>query len=202
MGRPTREQFFARLDGRPTEPAAAAAFDEALRRELRATCAILVTDLSGFTRLTKAYGIVHFLSIFRRCVQLATPCLAAHGGRLLKFAADNLIALFDEPAQAIAAARAMLDAADRDNAAHPAERHVRICCGVGWGEMLMLEDDCFGDEVNVAFKLGEDVARPFEILVSAAAAARLRAAGGPALTDRHTEETGGVPLEHFAAPRA
>jgi class 3 adenylate cyclase len=161
-----------------------------------------VTDLSGFTRLTKAHGIVHFLSIFRRCVRLATPCIAQQGGRLLKFAADNMIALFPEPGQALAAARGMLDAADRDNAQHPAEQHVRICCGVGYGEMLMLEDDCFGDEVNVAFKLGEDVARPFEILCSAAAAARMRATGGPALADRRTEETGGVPLEHFAAPRA
>ena len=195
-----RAEFLKRLDERPDDPSASAAFDAQIHAELDATRAILVTDLSGFTRLTKAHGIVHFLAIFRRCITLAEPCIAAHGGRLLKFAADNLIATFAEPADALATARDLIAAATRDNKALPAERHVRVCCGVGYGSVLLLDDDCFGDDVNVAFKLGEDIAESDEILVTESAAARLQdtdpesALEGPRLV-----EISGVTLRFFAA---
>jgi len=47
---------------------------------------------------------------------------------------------------------------------------VNLCVGIGYGRILQLDDDLFGDEVNVAYKLGEDVAGPGEVLVSEAAA--------------------------------
>jgi class 3 adenylate cyclase len=42
-----------------------------------------------------------------------------------------------------------------------------VAVGIGYGEILDLDAmNCFGDEVNMAFKLGEDVARGLEILVT------------------------------------
>ena len=49
------------------------------------------------------------------------------------------------------------------------EEKVLLCVGLGFGRMLRIGDtDVFGAEVNAASKLGEDTARPSEILVTGA----------------------------------
>ena len=45
--------------------------------------------------------------------------------------------------------------------------------GIGYGDMLDLDDDMFGLEVNLASKIGEDLARPGEALLTPSAAAAL-----------------------------
>ena len=98
-----------------------------------------------------------------------------HGGRFLKTAADNLFALFDTVGAAAACGQSMMREAEKLNAGVPSEDgHVKLCLGLGFGKILELSDDAFGDQVNVAFKLGEDVASPGEILMSAEAVADLR----------------------------
>jgi adenylate cyclase len=198
-----REAFLQKLETRPTDPAPAAAFDAEVTAELNATVAILVTDMSGFTRLTKKHGILHFLSVFGRAVKLAQPPIEANGGQLLKTAADNMIATFPDPAKALAAARELLRAARADSADHEEDSHVRICCGIGYGPIMLLDDDCYGDEVNVSFKLGEDVAETEEILISDAAADFLKAKGSHELDGPHSAGVGGVNLIYYAAsPKA
>ena len=52
----------------------------------------------------------------------------------------------------------------------PAASEIYIAIGVGYGRILLVgEDDAYGDEMNVACKLGEDVAEQGEILLTAAA---------------------------------
>jgi class 3 adenylate cyclase len=50
-----------------------------------------------------------------------------------------------------------------------------LCIGIGFGRILQLDDDAFGDEVNLAYKLGEDIAKGREILITASAAERTSA---------------------------
>ncbi len=48
--------------------------------------------------------------------------------------------------------------------------------GIGYGEILIIEnEDIFGSEVNLASKLGEDLAQRGEILLTEAAHARVDA---------------------------
>ena len=68
-----------------------------------------MTDLSGFTRLTKKHGILHFLSVFGRAIRLASPHIADNKGTLLKTAADNMIAVFPDRKDALAAAKSPAD---------------------------------------------------------------------------------------------
>jgi class 3 adenylate cyclase len=193
-----RAAFFQKLEARPADLDAAVAYDAEMAAQLTTTVAILVTDLSGFTRLTKKHGILHFLSVFARAVRLATPHITDNRGTLLKTAADNMIAVFPDPKDALAAARGMIGAAHEDSDHHPADGHVRICCGIGFGPIMLLDDDCFGDEVNVAFKLGEDVAEPEEILISKAAAEFLEAEGADGFDGPHSAGVGGVDLIYYA----
>jgi class 3 adenylate cyclase len=44
---------------------------------------------------------------------------------------------------------------------------IRIACGIDYGKILIVgSDDCFGDAVNRASKMGEDIAEAGEILVT------------------------------------
>lgn len=175
--RRTREELLASLQGFDTQdPARNRALEEQLWQELGAERAIFVSDLSGFTRVTKTRGILHFLAIVERARDIGTRMFERHGGRFLKTQADDLFALFDTAGAAAACARAVLHEAEKLNAtlADP-DAHVHFCIGIGFGRILELADDAFGDEINVAFKLGEDLAVAHEILVSDAAAANLRA---------------------------
>ena len=64
----------------------------------------------------------------------------------------------------------------------PEDWDLHASIGVGYGEILMVEeDDFYGNELNLASKLGEDVAESGETLLTEAAHARLFAEG-PATT--------------------
>src|SRR5439155_21467178 len=130
--------------------------------------------------------LLHFLTTFRRAVRAAVPVLEKWGALSWKAAADDLMAVFPTATDAVDAALALVRVDLRTNAA--------FCVGIGYGRLLCLDDDIFGDEVNVAFKLGEDIAGAGEVLVSAAAAA---AAVEVPLDGPFSPVIGGVELQYF-----
>jgi class 3 adenylate cyclase len=84
------------------------------------------------------------------------------------------LAVFDESARAVEAAVAMQEAAIAS--AHE-ESPLAFSIGIDYGEVLLIADaDCFGDAVNLAYKLGEDIAQAGEVLISKAVRERLGAA--------------------------
>jgi adenylate cyclase len=194
----SREELFQALEARIADPSRA----EAIDREIWARCgvdrAIFVSDLSGFTRLTRQRGILHFLAVFRRATALSTPILERHGGRRVKFEADNHIYTFARATSAVAAAREIVAATSALDASLGEDERVYPCVGIGFGHVLELRDDVFGDEVNVAFKLGEDVATPREILLSEGALAQLEREGAALDADPREGELGHVRVRYHA----
>ena len=75
------------------------------------------------------------------------------------------------------------------------------CIGIGFGRVLELTDDVFGDEVNIAFKLGEAVATKREILLSEGALTRARSEGAELSIEERTEDLGGVPVRYYVLGR-
>ena len=129
--------------------------------------AIFVLDMSSFSLLTRKYGIVHYLSMVRRMQLTVEPIIEAYDGNVLKFEADNCLAIFPDTLPAIRAAVAMQLAFDASNLLTSDEFDVRISWGIDYGKILIIgNEDCFGDAVNRACKLGEDVAAAGEILVT------------------------------------
>jgi len=59
------------------------------------------------------------------------------------------------------------------NRSLPANERLRFSYGIGYGDVLDLDADLFGLEVNLASKIGEDLARPGEALLTPQAAAAL-----------------------------
>ena len=129
--------------------------------------AIFVLDMSGFSRLTRKYGIIHYLSMVRRMQMTTEPIVKSFDGYMIKYDADNCFALFPAPLNAVNAAIAMQHAFDASNILTADDLDIRIACGIDFGKILVIGgEDCFGDAVNRASKLGEDVAEAGDILVT------------------------------------
>ena len=138
--------------------------------------AVLALDMSSFSLSVRRNGVVSHLCQIRRMQLLTEPVIDAHRGQLLKYEADNLLAVFDDAADAVAAAVAINHAIDASPDWCANAPPLAVSIGIDWGPMLVLPgEDCFGDPVNVAHKLGEDIAGPGEILVTQRVRDRLAA---------------------------
>jgi class 3 adenylate cyclase len=136
--------------------------------------AVLALDMSGFSLSVRRSGILACLCRIRRMQQLTAPVLADFRGELVKYDADNLLAVFDDAQDAVQAAIAMNRVVCAS--APPAGDAAPLALGIGidYGRVLLVSaKDCFGDAVNIAHKLGEDIAEAGEILVTQAVRSRL-----------------------------
>lgn len=131
--------------------------------------AVVFTDLSGFSRHVAKFGIIHFLQIIHEQQRMLLPIVEEHDGILVKVEADSFLMLFKKPIQAVRCCLAMQKTCQIFSARRAAEEQVILCCGVGFGKLIKVGDsDVFGHEVNLAGKLGEDIAKANEILVTPA----------------------------------
>jgi len=129
--------------------------------------AVFVLDMSGFSLLTRRYGIVHYLSMIKRMQLTTEPIIKSYAGSIVKYEADNCFAIFPDPLAAVNAAKAMQHAFTASNLMTSEDLDIYIACGIDYGSILLIEGaDCFGDAVNRASKLGEDIASAGEILVT------------------------------------
>ena len=129
--------------------------------------AVFVLDMSGFSLMTRKYGIVHYLSMVRRMQLTTEPIVKSYGGTMIKYEADNCFAVFPNPLSAVNAAIAMQHAFTASNLLTSDDLDIYIACGIDYGKLLILEqEDCFGDPVNRASKIGEDIAAAGEILIT------------------------------------
>lgn len=136
--------------------------------------AVLVLDMSGFSRTTQQLGIISFLLMIHQMQSVCRPCIKQHNGVLVKTDADNLFCLFNNVSDAVAASQEINEHLSAVNVVLPVEQHLYASFGIGYGKILNIaNEDIFGDEVNLASKLGEDIAEKGEILLSSAAMANL-----------------------------
>lgn len=174
------QAFFALIDRlNACAGAERARTEQAVWRRFGVEKAILALDMSHFSLAVRRDGILPYLGSIR-CMQVVTaPIVRANGGEVVNYVADNLMAVFDRVDDAVRAAVLINRALAR---AQPA---INASIGIDYGQFLLVPGrDCYGDPVNVAHKLGEDVARPGEILITAAARERLAAGFEHALNEQ------------------
>ena len=145
--------------------------------------AVVFTDTADFTTRTARDGILHFLMIFDRATEAARKVIKGTGGEIVKVEGDSLLLRYKNPDDACRGVAALEALMGTLNKGRPENEQVRFSYGIGYGDVLDLDDDMFGLEVNLASKLGEDLAEPGEALLTPAAAAAL----SPAMLRRLVE---------------
>lgn len=161
------QAFFSWIDRlRAASPAERPDVEAQIWAEYGVEKAVLALDMSQFSLFVRRNGILAYLGLIREMQQVTVPLVEFAGGHVVKCEADNLLALFDTPAQAIEAGVAINRVLDARRA-EASDRPLEVSIGIDFGRILWIKGaDCFGDPVNLAFKLGEDLAHAREILVT------------------------------------
>jgi TolB-like protein/class 3 adenylate cyclase/Tfp pilus assembly protein PilF len=136
-------------------------------RVQRRLAAILAADVVGYSRLMAAdeAGTLAALRALRQ--GLIEPEIAAHGGRIVKLMGDGALVEFPSVVDAVECAVAMQQAMAAANAQKPEGRRIVLRIGINVGDIIIEDDDIYGDGVNVAARL-EALAQPGGICISSA----------------------------------
>jgi adenylate cyclase len=136
--------------------------EERVKRRL---AAILAADVAGYSRLMGAdeAGTLARLKAHRR--ELIDPNITEHKGRIVKTTGDGLLIEFASVVDAVQCAVKVQAAMAERNAEVTAERRIEFRIGINLGDIIIDEDDIFGDGVNIAARL-EALAAPGGICVN------------------------------------
>jgi hypothetical protein len=117
------------------------------RVERRLT-AILAAGVAGYSRLMGAdeEGTLAALKVLRR--EVADPKIKEHRGRIVNMTGDGLLSEFASVVDAVRCAVEMQREMAARNAGVPAERRIDFRIGVNLGDIMIDENDIFGDGVK------------------------------------------------------
>ena len=105
--------------------------------------------------------------MIHRTRQIVAPVIEANRGVLLKCDADNCYAFFKNADDAIRASFDVNAALYEANGRFSLGEQINLSVGIDFGRVLLIGDiEFFGDPVNTASKLGEDLATRNEVLVT------------------------------------
>jgi len=149
------------------DPGKAEAIREGIIKRFAVNGAVFISDMASFSATSRKRGVCHFLKLIHRARQIMAPIVEASGGKLLKCDADNCYAFFETTDQAIKASFDVNAAVFASNEEFPLEEQIYLSIGIDYGRVLLIgDDDFYGDPVNTASKLGEDLAVRAETLVT------------------------------------
>lgn len=166
----------------------------AAERVERRLSAIFASDIVGYSRLMEAdeEGTLARMNAHRR--EFLEPTIAQNRGRIVKRTGDGVLIEFSS---AVDAARCAVDiqrGMGERNAGVPPERRIEVRIGIHVGDIMIEEDDIFGDGVNIAARL-ESIAQPGGICISDDAYRQMRGK-----IDVNFQDSGEQELKNIARP--
>jgi len=186
------------LRARGTAPEGNIQIEREMYERYQDDCAVLVLDSSGFTRITKSHGIIHFLSLVVAMRDIVRPIFERHEAISHWPHCDNMFGVFPSAKLAVQSAVAIQRAVAAENGRRPEESRLLVCIAVGKGRLLRIgSEDIYGDEMNVASKLGEDVAESGEILLSEAAHAEIEPQVAGLRAETAATRVSGVDISYY-----
>jgi adenylate cyclase len=131
----------------------------------RRLAAVLAADVVGYSRLmgTDEAGTLDALTNLRS--EFIDSKIAEHQGRTVKVSGDGLLLEFPSVVNAVRCAAEIQRGMRDRNANVPQERRIEFRIGVNLGDVIVQDEDIFGDGVNVAARL-ERIAKPGGIAIS------------------------------------
>jgi adenylate cyclase len=131
----------------------------------RRLAAVLAADVAGYSRLmgTNEEGTLARLKAVRKA--LVDPTIAAHRGRIVKTTGDGMLVEFGSAVDAVRGAVEVQRGMAEQNASVPQDQRIEFRIGIHVGDIIIDDNDIFGDGVNVAARL-EGIAEPGGICMS------------------------------------
>jgi adenylate cyclase len=160
----------------------------------RRLSAIFASDVVGYSRLMEVdeEGTLARMNAHRR--EFLEPAVAQNRGRIVKRTGDGVLIEFSS---AVDAARCAVDiqrGMGERNAGVPPERRIELRIGIHVGDIMIEDDDIFGDGVNIAARL-EGIAQPGGICISDDAYRQMRGK-----IDVNFQDSGEQELKNIARP--
>jgi adenylate cyclase len=165
--------------------------DDRVQRRL---AAILAADVAGYSRLVgdDEEGTLARLKQHRR--ELVDPTIGEHSGRVVKTTGDGLLVEFASAVDAVRCAIAVQEGMAERNMDLPQNKRIEFRVGLHVGDIVIEDDDIFGDGVNIAARL-EGIADPGAICLSEDAHRQVRGK-----VDLAFEDKGNQQLKNIASP--
>jgi adenylate cyclase len=131
----------------------------------RRLAAVLAADVAGYSRLmgTDEEGTLARLKAVRKT--LVDLTIAKHRGRLVKTTGDGMLVEFASAVDALRGAAEVQRAMAEQNASLPQNQRIEFRIGIHVGDIIIDDNDIFGDGVNVAARL-EGIAEPGGVCIS------------------------------------
>jgi adenylate cyclase len=134
----------------------------------RRLAAVLAADVAGYSRLMGAdeEGTLAALRAHQR--ELLDPKIAEFRGRIVKTTGDGLLIEFGSVVDATHCAMDVQRGMTERNVSVPPDKRLEFRIGINVGDVIVQDNDIFGDGVNVAARL-EGIAEPGGVVISASA---------------------------------
>lgn len=136
--------------------------EERLQRRLTA---ILAADVVGYSRLMAADEAATLAALKSLRKEVIDPKIGEHAGRIVKLIGDGELVEFASVVNAVECAMAIQRAMRQINSSLPKDRQIIFRIGVNVGDIILEDEDIYGDGVNIAARL-EGIAEPGGISIS------------------------------------
>ncbi|CAN7668005.1 adenylate/guanylate cyclase domain-containing protein [Bradyrhizobium sp. LjRoot220] len=161
----------------------------------RRLAAVLAADMVGYSRLMEVDETGTLARLKTHRIELIDPAITKNHGRIIKTTGDGMLVEFRSVADAVLCAAEIQRRMARRNADVSPARWIQFRIGINLGDVIVEDNDIFGDGVNVAARL-EMLAEPGGICVSGA----VRDQVGQRLDDVAFEDLGEQRVKNIARP--
>jgi TolB-like protein/class 3 adenylate cyclase len=139
----------------------------------RRLAAVLAADVAGYSRLMGGdeEGTLAELKAIRK--NLVDPAITEHRGRIVKTTGDGMLVEFASAVDAARCAVVVQHSVAQHNSDTPQQRRIEFRIGIHVGDIIIDDNDIFGDGVNIAARL-EGIAEPGGVCISDDAQRQIR----------------------------
>ena len=125
----------------------------------------MAADVVGYTRLMGVDEEGTLDALKRHRAELVEPAVSEHRGRIVKLMGDGILVEFASAVEAVACAADIQQAMPARNDGLEADRRIALRIGINVGDIIVEDDDIYGDGVNLAARI-EGEADPGGICLS------------------------------------
>ena len=161
----------------------------------RRLAAVIAADMVGYSRLMEVDETGTLARLKTHRIELIDPAIVKNRGRIIKTTGDGMLIEFHSVVDAVVCATEIQRRMARRNTDVSPARWMQFRIGINLGDVIVEENDIFGDGVNVAARL-ETLAEPGGICVSGA----VRDQVGDRLDDVEFEDLGEQSVKNIARP--